>query len=167
MSPEREQQPYVVQRIRLVNFHNYVNETIEIRNGRHLFLLGDNASGKTTVLDAIHYVLTAGEGMEFNSAARVAGNRDTGRRVQGVILRYNVETGPLNPAGGITYAALEIRGRQGRPLTVALGLAAHAMDESVQRWGVVRECSLEEIPFVIHELGGTRPCTRTELREAL
>jgi energy-coupling factor transporter ATP-binding protein EcfA2 len=138
---------YTIRRIRLINFHNFVDETIEIRHGGHLFLLGDNASGKTTVLDAVHYVLTAGESMEFNSAARIAGSREEGRRIQGVILRYNVDTGPLNPSGGTTYAALEIAGRHGTLTTVAVGMTATGMDEKVQRWGIIRECPLEKIPL--------------------
>ena len=113
---------YTITRIRLINWHNFVDETIEVANGGHLFLLGDNGSGKTTVLDAIHYVLTAGENLEFNSAARVAGTRSGGRRSQGVVMRHNVETGSLNPAGGITYAALEIAGANGVRSTYAIGL---------------------------------------------
>jgi energy-coupling factor transporter ATP-binding protein EcfA2 len=158
---------YTIRRIRLINFHNFVDETIEIRHGGHLFLLGDNASGKTTLLDAVHYVLTAGEGMEFNSAARIAGSREEGRRIQGVILRYNVDTGPLNPTGGVTYAALEICGRRGTPTTLAVGMRAGSMDEKVQRWGIIRECPLEDVPLLVHELQGTRPASREEMRDAL
>lgn len=157
---------YTIRRIRLINFHNFVDETIEIRHGGHLFLLGDNASGKTTLLDAVHYVLTAGESMEFNSAARFAGSREEGRRIQGVIMRYNVDTGPLNPTGGVTYAALEIHGRHGVPTTLAVGMKAGSMEESVSRWGIIRECPLEKVPFLVDELGGRRPARREEIRDA-
>ncbi|MBN2448985.1 MAG: AAA family ATPase, partial [Lentisphaeria bacterium] len=156
-----------LRRVRLVNFHNLVNETIEIRHGGHLFLLGDNASGKTTILDAVHYALTAGEAMEFNSAARVAGAREDGRRVQGVILRYNVDTGPLNAAGAITYVGIEVAADGGRPVSAAVGMTARSMDEKVQRWGILREGPLEEIPFLVDAEGGRRPATRQEMRDAL
>ena len=43
---------YTIAKIRLINFHNFVNETILVPDGGHLFLLGDNGSGKTTVLVA-------------------------------------------------------------------------------------------------------------------
>ena len=80
--------------VRLVEFHNLGTTTVELPEGGHLFLLGDNGSGKTTLLDAIHLVLTAGREMEFNSAARVAGAKDSGGRTyQGVVLRYNAVTG--------------------------------------------------------------------------
>ena len=161
-------EPYVITRIRLVGFHNIINETIELPNGGHLFLLGDNGCGKTTILDAVHYVLTAGESMEFNSAARVAGSRTEGRRVQGIVMRYNMETGgPLNKTGGVTYAAIELRGRHGRPTTVGVGLSCGAMDEAVQRWGIIREKTLEEVPFLIEELAGIRPRNYREMRDAL
>ncbi len=159
---------YTISKIRLINFHNFVNETIVVPNGGHLFMLGDNGSGKTTVLDAVHYVLTAGRSMEFNSAARVIGREKSGgRSVQGVVMRYNIETGARNPNGGTTYAALEIAGRGGRPTTVAIGMTTRSMEEAIERWGVIRECPLEEMPLLIEEAGGVRPRTKNELRDAL
>jgi recombinational DNA repair ATPase RecF len=159
---------YHITRIRLVNFHNFVDETIDIPDGGHLFLMGGNGSGKTTVLDAVHYVLTAGEDMELNAAARVAGARSSGgRRLQGLIMRLNVETGPLNPHGGITYAALQLGGRA-EPVTIGIGMRTAAMDEPVRRWGFV--CpgkSLEDIPFLQTDMTGRRPSTQAELKTAL
>ena len=159
---------YKISKIRLINFHNFVDETILVPDGGHLFMLGDNGSGKTTVLDAVHYVLTAGNSMEFNAAARVIGREKSGgRSVQGVVMRYNIETGALNPNGGTTYAALELAGRNGRPTTLAIGMSTRSMEESIERWGIVKECPLEEIPFLVEEPGGKRPRTRNELRAAL
>ena len=160
---------YRITRIRLVNFHNFVDETIALPSGGHLFMLGDNGSGKTTVLDAAHYVLTAGRSMEFNSAARVAGAKNSGgRSVQGIVMRYNIETnGPLNPNGGITYAAVEITGRNGRPVTAAIGISTHSMDEAIERWGVIKECPVEDLPLLRREGGKTRVTTKTELKAAL
>jgi DNA repair exonuclease SbcCD ATPase subunit len=158
---------FYINRVRLINFHNFVNETIEIKNGGHLFLLGDNGSGKTTVLDAVHYVLTAGESMEFNSAARVAGTRDGGRRAQGFITRYNVDTGHMNPNGGVTYAALEISGRNGKVSTIAIGMSVGSPDENLKRWGIIRECPLEEIPFLVNGKNGVRPRNSAEMKRSL
>lgn len=154
-----------IARIRLVNWHNFVDETIEVANGGHLFLLGDNGSGKTTVLDAIHYVLTGGENLEFNAAARVGGNRLDGRRPQGIVMRHNVETGPLNPSGGITYAALEILNAKGVPSTFAVGLEVHAMNERLQRWGIIRECPLEDVPLRIEREGQHYPASRQDIQQ--
>ena len=159
---------YKISKIRLINFHNFIDETILIPDGGHLFMLGDNGSGKTTVLDAVHYVLTAGRSMEFNAAARVAGREKSGgRSVQGVVMRYNIETGAMKPNGGTTYAALELAGRNGRPTTLAIGMSTRSMEEAIERWGIIKECPLEEIPFLVEDSRGKRPRTRNELRTAL
>jgi len=158
---------FVITRIRLVNFHNFIDETINLPDGGHLFLMGDNGCGKTTILDAIHYVLTAGQDMEWNAAARVAGSRREGRRVQGIVMRYNIDRGVMNPRGGVSYALLEIRGRNGHPLTVGVGLEVSAMDEKVRQWGIIRDCQLAEIPLLVEEEGGVRPAGRLELKERM
>ncbi|GMO23824.1 MAG: hypothetical protein Pg6A_10840 [Termitinemataceae bacterium] len=66
-----------LERLRLVNWHNFDNALIEI--GNRCLLAGDNGSGKSTVIDAIQYVLAANLRMaRFNSAAeeRKGGGRD-------------------------------------------------------------------------------------------
>ena len=159
---------YRVRRVRLINFHNFVDETIEVPHGGHLFLLGDNGSGKTTLLDAIHLVLTANEEVEFNAAARVTGSSRDGRRMQGIIMRQNIEAAaPLNPHGGITYAAVEIDGRQGKPLCLVLGLRAQALDDQVQYWGVIRAGTLDELPLYTERDGERYPISRRDLRAQL
>ena len=60
-------------KIRLINWHYLSNETIEL-DGSTL-LSGPNASGKSTIMDAITYILTAGDTM-FNLAANEKGKRD-------------------------------------------------------------------------------------------
>lgn len=156
-----------IRRIRLVNFHNFQNETIEIRDNGHLFLLGDNGSGKTTILDAIQYVLTAGNKMEFNSAARMAGSRGEGRRIQGIVMRYNVETGPMNPQGGVAYAAAELADDKGSLLTIGIGISAYSMEERIQRWGIIVPQALEEVPWTVEDEGKLRATSQKEMREAL
>ena len=60
-------------KVRLINWHYLSNETIEL-NGNTL-LTGPNASGKSTIMDAITFVLTAGD-TAFNLAANEKGKRD-------------------------------------------------------------------------------------------
>ena len=60
-------------KIRLINWHYLANETINV-NG-HILLTGPNASGKSTIMDAIMYVITAGE-TNFNMAANEKSKRD-------------------------------------------------------------------------------------------
>lgn len=54
--------------IKLINWHYFVNETIELNN--NVLVTGENGAGKSTLLDAIQYVLTAGHG-KFNTAANM------------------------------------------------------------------------------------------------
>ena len=156
---------YRITAVRLVEFHNLGTTTIEIPEGGHLFLLGDNGSGKTTILDAIHLVLTAGREMEFNSAARVAGAKDSGgRTVQGIVLRYNAVTGKTVREAGITYAAVELRSDAGRVCSLAVGLSASGMDVAYERWGGIASVPVAELPLTVEENGRLRASTQGEFK---
>jgi len=164
----RPPQRFAIRRVRLVGFHNFVDETIEIRDSGHLFLLGDNGSGKTTVLDAIHIVLTGALNIELNAAARVAGGREAGRTLQGIVLRHDAERGVLNEGGGIAYALLELHCDEDDAVhVVGIGIEATTMDADVARWGIVTKGRLEDVPVVDHMLDGRRALTRDELRAKL
>jgi len=66
-----------LERIRLINWHNFLDTTVEI--GNRCLLAGDNGSGKSTIIDAVQYVIAANLRMaKFNSAAedRKSGGRD-------------------------------------------------------------------------------------------
>jgi hypothetical protein len=82
-------------------------------------------------------------------------------------MRYNLDCGVMNPKGGVTYAALEILGRHGKPLTIGIGMSTSAMDERVRQWGIIKECPIADIPFIIEDEGGRRPVNRLELKERL
>ncbi len=165
----RPPQRFAIHRIRLVGFHNLVDETIEIRDGGHLFLLGDNGSGKTTVLDAIHLVLTGTLGIELNAAARVAGGRgENGRSLQGVVLRFDQERGVVNEGGAIAYAVLELVDATGGASVLAgIGVEATTMDADVTRWGFLVRGRLEDVPLVETTLDGSRAISRDVLRARL
>lgn len=60
-------------KIRLINWHYFENETINLKG--NTLITGQNASGKSTILDAISFVLTAGD-QNFNLAANEKGKRD-------------------------------------------------------------------------------------------
>ncbi len=150
--------------IRLINFHNFVDETIAVRDGGHLFLLGDNGSGKTTVLDAVHLVLAGGD-LELNAAARIGGRRDDGRTLQGVVLRYDFEHGARNQGGAIAYAAIElVDPASGRHLTLGIGAEATTMEARVAKWGFVVARPLAEVALLD---AASRPLDRDALRRQL
>ena len=159
---------YRITAVRVVEFHNLGTTTIEIPEGGHLFLLGDNGSGKTTILDAIHLVLTAGREMEFNSAARVAGAKDSGgRTIQGIVLRYNAVTGRPMRETGITYAAVELKSDTGRVVSLAVGLAADGMDVAFERWGGIASVPVADLPPAVEESGRLRAATQTEFKRGI
>lgn len=146
---------YSVHAVRLVNFHNIDHAVIPVRDGGHLFLLGDNGSGKTTVLDAIHYVLSTGT-LELNSAARLGGNRQDGRRINGVVTGYNVDFGGARfPEGRVTYAALELRNGHGTVISVGVGLSLTSERAPLQQWGFRFALPVAELPLVVQDAEGT------------
>ena len=159
---------YRITAVRVVEFHNLGTTTIEIPEGGHLFLLGDNGSGKTTILDAIHLVLTAGREMEFNSAARVAGAKDSGgRTIQGIVLRYNAVTGRPMRETGITYAAVELKSDAGRVVSLVVGLAADGMDVAFERWGGIASVPVADLPLAVEEGGRLRAATQSEFKRGI
>ena len=162
------QESYKITAVRLVEFHNLGTTTIEIPEGGHLFLLGDNGSGKTTILDAIHLVLSSGREMEFNAAARVAGAKDSGgRSFQGIVLRYNAVTGRTEKESGITYAALELTSSTGKVCSLAVGISATGMDIAYERWGGIASVKAAELPLTVKgENGMERPATQGEFKRA-
>lgn len=60
-------------KVRLINWHYFANETISIKN--NTLITGQNATGKSTIVDAIAFVLTAGDQI-FNLAANDKSKRD-------------------------------------------------------------------------------------------
>lgn len=60
-------------RIRLINWHRFQNELIELDDS--VLLSGENGAGKSTLLDAIQFVITCSKA-HFNKAAHEKGNRN-------------------------------------------------------------------------------------------
>ncbi len=137
---------FVLKRIRLLNFHNFIDETISL-NG-HLFLLGGNGSGKTTILDSVHFALTAGgQRMELNSAARMGEHsRNLGRTLQGIFLRYDLEKGQRNKDKTIGYVCLEFAkpGSEER-FCIGCGAFATSMQATPQIWGFEAALPLDKL----------------------
>jgi|GEM_PF-1477397 energy-coupling factor transporter ATP-binding protein EcfA2 len=167
--PTIDKDIYSIHAVRLVNFHNIDCVTVPVAQGGHLFLLGDNGSGKTTILDAIHYVLSAGE-LELNSAARFGGNKQNGRRIHGVVTAYNVDYdgGDRFPDGRVTYAALELRNRNGGIVSVGIGLSIAGTGAALQQWGFTLDMPVNEAPLLVAGPDGAEyPPDREEFKKAV
>jgi DNA repair exonuclease SbcCD ATPase subunit len=158
---------YSLKRIRLINFHNFLDETINI-NG-HLFLIGGNGSGKTTVLDAVHFVLSAGKPglMELNSAARMAGQpKSLGRTLQGIFLRYDLEKGQRNNDKTIGYAALEFQKNGSKDhLCIGCGALATNLQTKPEVWGFEAMTTIDKLELTELQDGKIFPVSADELKK--
>ncbi|MFZ5953365.1 MAG: SbcC/MukB-like Walker B domain-containing protein [Candidatus Rifleibacteriota bacterium] len=157
---------YSLKRIRLINFHNFLDETISI-NG-HLFLIGGNGSGKTTVLDAVHFVFTAGKPglMELNSAARMANQpKNLGRTLQGIFLRYDLEKGQRNNDKTIGYAALEFqKNGSNEHLCIGCGALATNLQTRPDVWGFEAATTIDKLELTSKQDGKDFPISFAELK---
>lgn len=59
-------------KVKLINWHSFANEDFEVYH--NTLMTGENGTGKSTILDAMQYVLTVGK-CKFNKAASDIGNR--------------------------------------------------------------------------------------------
>lgn len=95
-------------KLRLINWHLFSNETVDIEN--ITFLTGANGTGKSTIIDAIQIILLGDtSGRNFNKAA----NDRTGRTLKGYLRCETGETKEgqvmsLRPGRFTSYVALEI-----------------------------------------------------------
>jgi len=143
-------------RIRLINWHYFVNETISVKGS--FLISGENTAGKSTVLDAIQLVLTTNH-RKFNTAANEKSSRDLKGYVR--CKTGNEDSTYLRTGSVITYVALEFfEEKTARYFT--LGVKIDSPDEESKlniKW-FREECKLEELSF----LTGGRPSTADEFR---
>lgn len=89
-------------KIKLINWYTFQNQTIEIKG--NVLVSGQNSSGKSTLLDAIQYVLTGGK-QKFNQAANEKSARTLESYIRG---KTNLENQKYIREGDVTaYIALE------------------------------------------------------------
>lgn len=146
-------------RLRLVNWHYFEDETIAF-NGATL-ISGINASGKSTILDAVKMVLTV-DTRHFNIAA----NENSKRDLMGYVRCKLGEDGKTYNRDGvvISHVALEFCDED-KKRNFVLGVVHTSNDEQSQilsKW-YIAECNFEELNFII----GERPATPKELRSNL
>ena len=143
-------------RIRLINWHYFVNETISV-NGSCL-ITGENTAGKSTILDVIQLVLSTNQ-RKFNTAA----NEKSNRNLKGYVrCKTGIESQPYNRKGSIiSYVALEFHDEKTDKYFI-LGVKIDSPDEDsslTTKW-FLEECSLEDLSFIVND----RPATNEEFR---
>ncbi len=57
----------ILTKIKLINWHLFTNETITLKG--NTLLSGENGTGKSTLVDALYYLLSGGDDKHFNHAA--------------------------------------------------------------------------------------------------
>lgn len=91
-----------LKKIKLINWHLFLNQTITLSG--NALLSGENGVGKSTLLDALQYVLTGGKA-KFNSAANQQAKRDLEGYVRGKLGREGKTY--LRSQDVVTHVALE------------------------------------------------------------
>ncbi|NLF39992.1 hypothetical protein GX586_11130, partial [bacterium] len=161
---------YALRRVRLINFHNFVDETIAVHGS--LFLIGNNGTGKTTIIDGVQLALTGGQQLTYNAATLLGGPRsDSGRTLAGTILQHDFESGRVGRQNGaIGYAAVELHNaRTNATATIGVGAFAQSLDQRPELWGFIVDEPLANVPLTVRASGAEggaprhRPIDRKEL----
>lgn len=134
-------------RLRLINWHNFQDECIPFR--MLTYLIGVNAVGKTTIMDAIRYCLTTNK--DFNAA----GNRRSGRTLQGSIHgKQRGENIYLRPGHTVAYVGVEFMDHEkNAPFVIAVRVESESPTQELrhvsQDWFLTKSgVRLEDLLFV-------------------
>ena len=134
--------------IRLINWHAFRDETIEIHNST--LLSGENGAGKSTILDAIQFVLTCSKN-NFNKAA----NENSKRSLLGYV-RYKTgrEDQEYARKGDITsHVALEFY-EEGKNNYFVIGAVIDSSSETSEKvlWYKIEKSRIKDIDFIKNDV---------------
>lgn len=134
-------------RVRLINWHNFVDDTLTFE--RITYLIGVNAVGKTTILDAIRYCLTTNK--DFNAL----GNRKSARTLQGSVHgKQRGENAYTRRGHTVSYIGVEFFDQtQQKNFVITVRVESESPEQELrhvrQTWYIspVGIC-LEDLPFI-------------------
>ena len=141
-----------LKRLKLINWHNFENVTFDC--ARLTYMIGVNAVGKTTILDAIRYCLTTNR--NFNAL----GNKKSGRTLQGSVhAKQRGENAYRRPGHTVAYIGAEFWDSVKRtPFVIAVRVESEGPMQELhpgdQTWYLSEDgCTLEQLPFIDPKTG--------------
>lgn len=146
-------------RLHLINWHNFQDDIIDFKN--ITYLLGVNAVGKTTIMDAIRYCLTTNK--DFNTA----GNKKSGRTLLGSVhQKQRAEDSYLRPGHTVSYIGIEFLDESiNKKFVITVRVESETPKQDLkgvyQDWYITKPgYSLEDIPFFTQVKDGRKPTSR-------
>lgn len=146
-------------RLHLINWHNFQDDIISFKD--ITYLLGVNAVGKTTIMDAIRYCLTTNK--DFNTA----GNKKSGRTLLGSVhQKQRAENSYLRPGHTVSYIGIEFLDESiSKNFVIIVRVESETPKQDLkgvyQDWYITKPgYCLEDIPFFIQVKGGRKPSSR-------
>ena len=146
-------------RLHLINWHNFQDDIIDFKN--ITYLLGVNAVGKTTIMDAIRYCLTTNK--DFNTA----GNKKSGRTLLGSVhQKQRAEDSYLRPGHTVSYIGIEFLDEVIKKTFVIIARVESETPKQdlrgvYQDWYITKPgYSLFDIPFFVKSKEGKSPASR-------
>ena len=148
-----------MKRLHLINWHNFQDDIIDFKN--ITYLLGVNAVGKTTIMDAVRYCLTTNK--DFNTA----GNKKSGRTLLGSVhQKQRAQESYLRPGHTVSYIGIEFLDEAIKKNFVIIARIESETPKQdlrgvYQDWYITKPgYSLEDIPFFTKKKDGKSPTYR-------
>ena len=153
-----------LKRLKLINWHNFENVTFDC--DRLTYMIGVNAVGKTTILDAIRYCLTTNR--NFNAL----GNKKSGRTLQGSVhAKQRGENAYRRPGRTVAYIGAEFWNSVKRTnFVIAVRVESEGPMQELhpgdQTWYISEDgCTLEMLPFIDPRTGA--PSAKEDFKPAV
>ena len=146
-------------KVKLINWHTFSNEEFEIY--KNALITGENGTGKSTILDAIQYVLTAGK-CKFNKAASDIGNRTLESYIR---CKTGIEGHEFVRNGDVTtYIALEFYDEKTEKYQIIGTVIDLPAGGRLNRdFFQIIDCKISDVAFIEER----RVLTRKEFKKAL